>query len=102
MNPKDIEQYTPDVFYNLNKILSSIRRFGRFVSDIPLSDKDAARKLLSLPSSNKMLVMEKYKIPKGTKIFQGKVAPLNGHPGGGSQIFITGQDINQLLIPVLD
>ncbi len=75
---------------------------GRFVSDTHLSDKDAARRLFALPPSNKMLFLEKYKIPKGTKIFRGRVAPLNGHSGGGSQIFIIGQDINKLLIPILD
>jgi hypothetical protein len=47
-----------------------------------LSDKDVARRLLAFPSSNKMIVMEKYKIPKGIKISRGKVAPLDGHPGG--------------------
>mgnify|MGYP003721875435 CR=1 FL=1 len=41
-------------------------------------------------------------IKNGTEIYRGKVAPLNGHAGGGSQIFITGENVEDILIPILD
>lgn len=78
------------------------REFGRFVSDTPIFDKETARKLLALPNDNKMLHLSKFKIKRGTEIYRGKVAPLNGHTGGGSQIFITGEVIEDILIPILD
>ncbi|MCK5883330.1 MAG: hypothetical protein KAG61_06555, partial [Bacteriovoracaceae bacterium] len=78
------------------------RKLGRFVSDTPITDKDAARRLLALPADNKMLHLDKFKIKHGTEIYRGKIAPLNGHTGGGSQIFITGENIENILIPILD
>lgn len=53
-------------------------------------------------TDNKMLHLDKFKIKNGTEIYRGKVAPLNGHTGGGSQIFITGDNVEDILIPVLD
>ncbi len=77
-------------------------QLGRFVSENPITDKILARKMLALPPENQMLVFEKFRIPKGTKVFKGKVAPLHGHSGGGNQVFITGQNINELLLPIVD
>ena len=76
---------------------ANAQTIGRFVSDKKIDDPDLARKLLALPSSNKMLHLDSYTLKAGTKIFKGKVAPLNGHSGGGDQIFIIG-DIYDVLL----
>jgi hypothetical protein len=36
------------------------------------------------------LYLDSFTIKKGSTIFEGRVAPLYGHPGGGSQILIPG------------
>ena len=80
---------------------SNARKLGRFVSTEKITDPIEVRKLLALPESNQMLHLNEYIIKKGTKIFKGPVAPLNGQPGGGSQVFITGK-LEDLLIPIKD
>lgn len=102
---KSIEKeiVTKDLFvYRWHNNDAVASRFGRFVSDTPLTDKEMARKLLALPDDNKMLFFEKFKIKKGTEIYKGTVAPLNGYTGGGSQIFITGENIEDILTPIIN
>jgi hypothetical protein len=71
--------------------------FGRFVSPEKISIPEKARHLLALPESNRMLYLDTYILKKGSKVFKGKVAPLNGHPGGGEQYYITSDILTSLI-----
>ena len=51
----------------------------------------------NIPKANNL-----FSIKKGTEIYRGKVAPLNGHPGGGDKIFVTGDNLEKILLPALD
>jgi hypothetical protein len=67
-----------------------VRQFGRFVSPEKLENGALARRELALPNENKMRHLDSFTLKKGHSIFEGKVGPNLGQPGGGRQILIPG------------
>ncbi len=59
---------------------------GRWVTEEPVND--AIRELALKRDDNPATRMKEWTVPAGTKVLRGPVAPLNGQPGGGSQIFV--------------
>ena len=85
------------IVYRWHNNDADARMLGRFVSPDKIANSSQARSLLALPEKNRMLYLDEYKIKKGTQIFSGRVAPLNGHNGGGTQYFIIG-DLENIII----
>ena len=75
------------------------KKFSHYVSEDLILDRTIAREALAIPPSNHMLYLDQFRLPKGTLIFKGKVAPNFGHSGGATQTFIIGdvQDTLQFL-----
>ncbi|MFP5491560.1 MAG: hypothetical protein ACLGG0_08670 [Bacteriovoracia bacterium] len=70
---------------------------GRFVSIDKIQNREEARRILALPESNQMIYLDSFILKKGTKVYEGVVSPLNNHAGGGRQIFIIGDVLEQLV-----
>jgi hypothetical protein len=69
-------------------------REGRFFTTSEFSGStELAKSKLALPTSNTATEAIDAIIPKGTKIYVGEVAPLNGQSGGGYQVFIQNNDL---------
>lgn len=60
------------------------------------SSSTVAREALALPPGNLATDVVDVIIPKGTKIYVGQAAPLNGQPGGGVQIFVESMNLDIL------
>lgn len=59
---------------------------GRWVTATPAANP---LKDLALDASNNTATsVAEWVIPRGTKVIQGPVAPLNGQPGGATQIYL--------------
>jgi hypothetical protein len=58
---------------------------GRWLTETPVSNPVAE---LALPPSNTALISKQWILPADTPVLRGTCRPLNGQPGGGSQIFI--------------
>ena len=74
------------------------KQLGYFLSPDLILDRDAARRLLALPETNKMLELARIRIKAGAQIFTGGVAPLNGLPGGGNQILMSSDPAEYLVV----
>ncbi len=51
-----------------------------------IENSEVARGRLALPEENQMKHLDSFTLKSGTHVFEGRVAPLGGHPGGGRQI----------------
>lgn len=67
-----------------------VQQFGRYFSFERIENPIVARALLSLADVNQMTHLDRFNTIAETRVFVGTVAPLFNHPGGATQVFITG------------
>lgn len=85
------------LIYRWHDASANALKFGRYFSESAIMDREVARRLYAIPASNSMKYLEAYRPMHEIEAWTGKVAGMNGLPGGGDQIFLTGFVENQLV-----
>jgi hypothetical protein len=79
-----------EVVYRWHNNNRNAKQMGRYVTQDKIENQSLARSNLALPEKNLMRFHDSFTLKKGSTVFEGRISPYNGQPGGGRQILIPG------------